>query len=58
MAVNSLFVWVLSGSNGVRSEELVKKNLHLTNVLFSKDTVGYEITTPFMFCVHQKVRHT
>ena len=42
VAVNSLFRWVLSGSIGVKSEELETTNLHLTHVLFSRDIAGYE----------------
>ena len=42
MAVNSLFEWVLSGSIGVKSEELETTNLHSTHVLFSRDIAGYE----------------
>ena len=42
MAVNSLFGWVLSGSIGVKSEELETINLHSTHVLFPKDIAGYE----------------
>ena len=42
VAVNSLFRWVLSGSIGVKSEELETTNLHLTQFLFSRDIAGYE----------------
>lgn len=39
--VNSdLFGWMLSGSIGIKSEELVTTNLHLTHDLFSRDIVG------------------
>ena len=33
---------MLSGSIGVKSEELETKNLHSTHVLFSRDIAGYE----------------
>ena len=39
VAVNSLFVWVLSG---VKSEELETTNLHSTHLLFSRDIPGHE----------------
>ena len=39
MAVNSLFVWVLSG---VKSEELETANLHSMHLLFSRDIPGHE----------------
>ena len=37
-----MFGWVLTGSIGIRSEELETTNLHLTHVLFSRDIAGYE----------------
>ena len=42
VAVNSLFGSVLSGSIGVKSEELETTNLHSTHVLFSGDIAGYQ----------------
>ena len=42
VAINSLFGWVLSGSIGVKSEELETTNLRSTHVLFSGDIAGYE----------------
>ena len=42
VAVNSLFGSALSGSIGVKLEELETTNLHSTHVLFSGDIAGYE----------------
>ena len=42
VAVNSWFGWVLSGSIGVKSEELETTNLHSTHALLSRDIAVYE----------------